>query len=226
MTRRQPIAALLAGLALSACGEGGTNPGGDVIMAKAGASGDGQSAPFGTVLANPLQVLLTQGGNPLEGRSVTWQAQAGIQLNPVTVTSGSDGIARTVVTLPPFGSTRTITATAVGAIGSPQVFTVTATGAGTAVTVQVVNNEFLPSTFNLKSGGIVTFTWGAGAGPHNVTPVAPSLIPASDNPAPPGTHTGTYTFDVTFPATGSFKFYCGVHGGVDSGMHGTITVIP
>lgn len=213
--------------ALAGCGDGGTDPKGeDVVMAKAAASGDGQSAPFGTVLAEPLRVILTNGGSPVAGRSVTWQAQAGVQLNPVTVASGTDGVASTVVTLPPFGSTRTITATAVGAIGSPQVFTVTATGAGTQVNVQVVNNEFLPSTFSVKAGGIVTFTWAAGSGPHNVTPVAPNLIPVSDNPAPPGTHTGNYTFDTLFPAAGTFKFYCGVHGGVDSGMHGTITVVP
>jgi len=226
MPQRQSVVVMLVALALFGCG-GGTDPGGeDVIMAKASASGDGQSAPFGTVLANPLRVLLTLGGNPAAGRSVAWQAQAGIQLNPVTTTSGADGIASTVVTLPPFGSTRTITATTVGAIGSPQTFTVTATGAGTLVTVQVVNSEFLPSTFNLKAGGIVTFTWPAGSGPHNVKPVAPNLIPTSDNPPPPGTHTGPHSFDVIFPATGTFKFYCEVHGGVDTGMRGTITVVP
>jgi plastocyanin len=227
MLQRQIGAVLVTALAVFACGSNGTDPGGEnVIMVKAAASGDGQSAPLGTVLANPLRVLLTLGGEPAAGRNVAWQAQAGIQLNPVTTTSDADGIASTVVTLPPFGSIRTITATAVGAIGSPQLFTVTATGAGTLVTVQVVNSEFLPSTFNLKAGGMVTFTWAAGSGPHNVIPVAPNLIPVSDNPAPPGTHTGAYSFDVTFPAAGTYKFYCGVHGGVDTGMHGTITVVP
>lgn len=227
MAQRQIGRVLVTALALFGCGNRGTDPGGeDVIMAKAAASGDGQSAPLGTVLADPLRVLLTRGGDPAAGMNVTWQAQAGIQLNPVATTTGTDGIASTVVTLPPFGSIRTITATAVGAIGSPQLFTVTATGAGTLVTVQVVNNEFLPSTFNLKAGGMVTFTWAAGSGPHNVNPVAPNLIPVSDNPAPPGTHTGVYSFDATFPAAGIFKFYCGVHGGVDTGMHGTITVVP
>lgn len=226
MSSRKAVGIPLIALVLFGCGGGGTNPGESDVMAKASASGDGQSGPFGTVLANPLRVLLTQRGSPLAGRTVTWQAQAGIQLNPVSTTSGGDGIASTVVTLPPFGSTRTITATAVGAVGSPQVFTVTATGAGTVVTVQVVNNEFLPSTFSLTAGGIVTFTWGASAGPHNVTPVAPNLIPASSNPPPPGTHSAPYSFDVTFPTAGTFKFYCGVHGNPDIGMHGTITVVP
>jgi plastocyanin len=227
MPRRHNVVMLMTACALLGCGGGGTDPGGDeIVMAKASASGDGQSAPFGTVLAQPLRVILTRGGAPVAGRTVTWQAQAGIQVNPVTMVSGNDGVASTVVTLPPFGAIRTITATSVSAIGSPQSFTVTATGAGTLVNVQVVNNEFLPSTFNLKAGGMVTFTWAAGSGPHNVTPVAPNLIPVSDNPAPPGTHTGVYSFDTIFPAAGTFRFYCEVHGGIDSGMHGTITVIP
>lgn len=227
MSSRTAVGIPLIALVLFGCGGGGTGPGGsDVIMAKASASGDAQSGPFGTVLANPLRVLLTQGGSPVAGRAVTWQAQAGIQLNPVTATSVADGIASTVVTLPPFGSTRTITATAIGAIGSPQVFTVTATGAGTAVTVQVVNTEFLPSTFNLKAGGIVTFTWGSGAIGHSVAPVAPNTIPASSNPAPPGLHSAPYSFDAVFPSTGTFKFFCDAHGNPDTGMHGTITVVP
>lgn len=227
MPRGPTVALLLTALAPLGCGDGGTDPGEDTdILAKASASGDGQSAPFGTVLANPLRVIVTRGGNPVPGRSVAWQAQSGIQLNPGSATTGADGVASTVVTLPPFGSTRTITASVLGAVGSPQVFTVTATGAGTAVTVQVVNNEFLPSLFNLKVGGVVTFTWAAGSGPHNVTPVAPNLIPASDNPPPPGTRTAPYSFDVTFPAAGAFKFFCGVHGSADTGMHGVITVVP
>lgn len=227
MSSQRSVFTLVTALVLAACSDGGTNPGqNDIVMAKAATSGDGQSGPFGTVLPNPLRVLLTQGGSPVAGRSVTWQTQAGVQVNPVTSTSAADGIASTVVTLPPFGSIRTITATAVGAAGSPQAFTVTATGAGTTVMVQVVNNEFLPSTFNLKAGGIVTFTWATGSGPHNVAPVAPNVIPASSNPAPPGTHSAPYTFDATFPTAGTFKFYCEVHGGVDTGMRGTITVVP
>ena len=227
MPRGPTVALLLAALTPLGCGEGGTDPGGDTdILAMASASGDGQSAPFGTVLGNPLRVILTRDGSPVPGRSVAWQAQHGVQLNPVSATTGADGIASTVVTLPPFGSTRTITASVLGAVGSPQVFTVTATGAGTAVTVQVVNTEFLPSTFNLKAGGVVTYTWAAGSGPHNVTPVAPNLIPASADPPSPGTHTGPYSFDVTFPTAGTFKFFCSVHGSADTGMHGVITVVP
>jgi hypothetical protein len=80
---------LLTALAPVGCGEGGTDPGEDNdILAKASASGDGQSAPFGTVLVSPLRVIVTSGGSPIPGRSVAWQAQHGIQLNPVSATLG------------------------------------------------------------------------------------------------------------------------------------------
>ena len=97
---------------------------------------------------------------------------------------------------------------------------------GTLVTVQVINDAFQPATFQLKAGGIVTFTWAAGANGHNVSPVAPNTIPVSSNPAPPGVHSAPYTFDTTFPTVGTFKFFCTAHGAPDSGMHGTITVVP
>ncbi len=49
---------------------------------------------------------------------------------------------------------------------------------------------------------------------------------AASNPPPPGTHSAPHSFGVTFPSVGTFKFFCGVHGGPDAGMHGTITVVP
>jgi len=92
--------------------------------------------------------------------------------------------------------------------------------------VQVINNEFQPAFFDLKAGGLVTFTWGPGSSDHNVTPVAPNLIPASINQPPPATHSAPYSFEVTFPSVGTFKFFCSRHGSPDNGMHGTITVVP
>lgn len=227
--RRRLTGLLLGGLA-AGCGggdSGGPNGGGNnPVMAKAGASGDAQSAALGTVLASPLRVIITQDGNPLSGRTVTWAVSPAGSANPASSTSGADGTAQTLVTLPLIGGAVSITATSAGVTGSPLTFTATATGAGTQVNVAVENTFFTPSDFQLKQGGTVTFTWGAGSGPHTVTPVAPNTIPQSSNPAPPGTHNAPYTFDTTFPATGVFKFFCSVHGAPDTGMHGTITVIP
>jgi plastocyanin len=196
-------------------------------MAKAGTSGDAQSAPLGTVLPNPLRVIVTQGGNPLSGRTVTWAVTpSGGSANPASSVTGADGIASTNITLPPVGATATITASSAGATGSPISFTADATGAGTEVTVTVQNTFFAPDAFRVKAGGLVTFTWLPGAAGHTVTPVSPSGIPTSSNPPPPGTHDAPYTFDTVFPTVGTFGFFCSIHGAPNSGMHGTITVVP
>lgn len=234
MSRRMNIGGALAGTILfaTACGGSGATstppppPPPSAAMAKASQSGDNQSGPIGTVLPNPLRVILTQGATPVAGRTVTWQSQAGAQLSPGSGVTDADGIAITAITLPQVGGTSTVTATATGATGSPQAFSITATGAGMQVTVQVVNSEFQPATFNLQAGGTVTFTWGSGATGHSVAPVAPNTIPASSNPAPPGLHSAPYSFDTVFPSPGTFKFFCNAHGAPDSGMHGTITVVP
>ncbi len=222
-----------AGLLLSlGCGGGGTPPPpppppGSPVMAKASTSGDAQSAPLGTVLPNPLRVVITQGGTPVSGRTVAWAVTpAGGVANPASSVTAADGTASTSITLPPLGAIATITASSTGATGSPLVFTADATGAGTQVTVAVENTFYSPSVFRVKQGGIVTFTWATGASSHTVTPVAPNAIPTSTNPAPPGTHNAPYTFDTTFPTVGTFKFFCSTHGAPDTGMHGTITVIP
>jgi plastocyanin len=196
-------------------------------MAKASTSGDGQTGAVSTSLPNLLRVIVTQSGNPLSGRAVVWAITPSSGLvNPSNAVTGADGIASTMVTLPPIAGTATISATAAGAAGSPQTFTATATGAASGVTVLVVNSDFQPAFFDLKAGGTVTFTWGTLAIGHNVAPVAPNTIPASSNPAPPGLHSAPYSFDTVFPSTGTFKFFCTAHGASDSGMHGTITVVP
>ena len=53
---------------------------------------------------------------------------------------------------------------------------------------------------------------------------APANLPAS--PGLPGTHDAPFTFDAVFLGTGTFRFFCEVHGSANSGMRGTITVVP
>ena len=231
--RRHAVVLLACALA---CGGGGTvsppppppPPPNSPILTKAQPSGDGQTGAAAATLPNPLRVLVTTvSGSPVAGRSISWSiTPSSGEVNPSSATTGSDGVATTTVTLPPVSGAVTVTATSSGATGSPQSFTLTATGASSAVNVQVINTNFVPSTFDLKVGGTVTFTWGAGSGPHNVIPVPPNLIPVSVNPGPPDTHSAPYSFMTTFPALGTFKFYCGVHGAPDAGMAGTITVVP
>lgn len=238
MRRTSPTAQLMVGLALAtACGgSGGTNPPppppppppGAPSMAKAAPSGDAQTAAVGTVLPTPLRVVITQNGSGVPGRTVTWVMQPANngEVNPAASVTGADGIAFTTVTLAGFATTSTITATSNGVFNSPLSFSAISTGAGLAVTVTVINTSFQPAQFQLKQGGTVTFVWANNSGPHTVTPVAPSVIPASGNPPIQRTSPPPFSFAVTFPATGVFKFFCEVHGAPDSGMSGTITVVP
>ena len=219
---------------LGACGSSGGTivvppppPPSGITLAKASPSGDNQSGAAASTLPNPLRVVATQSGNPASGRTIAWAiTPASGEVNPSSSVTDANGIASTTVTLPSVAGPATVTATSAGASGSPQSFTATATGASSAVTVSVINTNFVPSVFQLKVNGTVTFTWGAGSGPHNVTPVPPNLIPASVNPGPPDTHSAPYSFQTTFPAVGTYKFYCSVHGAPDTGMSGTITVVP
>lgn len=215
-------------LCASACGGGGAGPGtDDPVMSRASPSGDGQSGPAGSILPQQLRVVLTQEGAPVAGRTVTWELLAsGGSVAPASSLTGSDGIAAASVTLPPFAATSTVAAASNGVNGSPVRFSVSSTGPTGAVTVRVANNEFQPSVFQLTAGGTVTFVWQSGASLHNVTPVPPNTQPASVNPGPPATHNAPYSFVVTFPGAGTFGFFCGVHGGPGTGMHGTLTVVP
>jgi len=89
--------------------------------------GNNQTAPVGTVLPQSLAVLVTdQYGNPVMGASVTFDDQgAGGTFGTNPATTGSDGIATQMYTLPPVAGTVTITAT-VGGVPNPAVFTETA----------------------------------------------------------------------------------------------------
>ena len=89
--------------------------------------GDNQTAPAGTVLPQSLSVLVTdQYGNPVMGASVTFDDNnAGGFFGTNPATTGSNGIASQMYTLPAIAGTVTITASVVG-VPNPAVFTETA----------------------------------------------------------------------------------------------------
>ena len=98
-----------------------------------------------------------------------------------------------------------------------------------ANTIQVVNNEFTPSTLTVPVGSTVTFQWPSGSVNHNVVPWASNTddIPAS--PGQPGLLDGPTSFQATFNDAGTFRYFCSVHGSVSdagepTGMAGSITV--
>jgi plastocyanin len=77
------------------------------------------------------------------------------------------------------------------------------------------NLTFTPSTLTINTGDTVVFT-NAG-GNHNVV--------ADDNSFTNGApSTANWSFSHTFNAAGTIGYFCSMHGGPGSGMHGTITV--
>jgi PKD repeat protein len=104
-------------------------------------SGDGQSAPAGTPLPQPLVVQVTDGfGNPISGVTVQWSAEgAGSISAPSSVTDGS-GLASVQRILGPTAGQQTTLASVEGLKGSPVTFTHTAT-AGTAARVVIVSGN-------------------------------------------------------------------------------------
>ena len=98
-----------------------------------------------------------------------------------------------------------------------------------ANTIEVRNNQFVPSTLTVAPGTTVTFSWPSGSGPHNVTPWSGNTAAIPASPGLPDLLSGPRTFDVAFPDAGTFRFYCSSHGSSiagapPTGMAGTITV--
>jgi hypothetical protein len=90
-------------------------------------SGSDQTGTVGSVLANPLVVLVTDAsGDAVPDQSVSWAAQGGGSVTPATVTTGSDGRASVQWTLGPTPGEQTTTASVSGLNGSPVTFSATA----------------------------------------------------------------------------------------------------
>jgi plastocyanin len=83
----------------------------------------------------------------------------------------------------------------------------------TGVTVQ--DNSFSPSSRTITAGQTVTWTWN-GSTQHNVTW-------DTGSPAASATQTSG-TYQRTFAQAGSYGYHCSIHGGIGTGMSGTVTV--
>ncbi len=102
------------------CGEGTDPP---VAAAIEPAAGNDQNGLVNQPLADPLVVLITdQNGDPVEGVTVSWDAQGGGSVSTGSVVSGSDGQASVTRTLGPAPGEQTTTASASGLEGSPVTF--------------------------------------------------------------------------------------------------------
>ena len=92
------------------------------------------------------------------------------------------------------------------------------------VTIDVVNFAFSPSAPTIHVGDTVEWVWQTNN--HSTTSVAGSAVSWDS-----GVHNTGFTFDETFNQTGTFIYYCKIHGsdngnGTASGMAGSITVLP
>jgi plastocyanin len=225
--RRRGIGLLVVGTSVwlgAACGDD-QGPGQSplVIEKPATKSGDQQTAPVSTALGNPLRVLITRDGEPVEDVDVEWSAGQGGALSDEQP-SGEDGIASVVWTLGPEVGEHAATASVSGADGSPLTYTATATTGGgppPGPTVQVRNNFFDPAIISISVGQTVTWVWeNEEIGLHNVLPDDRSTPGRSGEP-----ESGPLTFSYTFTEVGTFRYFCQTHGDLNGvGMSGRVIV--
>jgi plastocyanin len=172
------LGALLVGCGGDGDGDGGMPPP-TTTIAKATNSGDGQSGTVGQPLANPLQVLVTEGGAPSPGVTVAWSTTAaGGSVDPASVATDADGVASTTWTLGTVSGSQTAQASLSGASGSPVTFTANASPG--------------PATTLAKAGGDQQ------SGVINTQLASPVQAKASDQ-----FDNGVPGVDVTWEATGA-----------------------
>lgn len=231
------LATLLLGTGVlaSGCGEGGGSgmepPPDNTPTTLAIAGGDGQSGEINTQLASPLEAKVTsQSGDPVAGTSVNWSA-TGASVSAPSVASNNAGISQVTVTLGSVAGPITIVAESNGLTGSPLTFGATALvpePLPNSASVTVRNDNFLSvrnGTANaavdtIAVGGTVTWTWAALAtNPHDVTSSGSPGFASSTTTAQPFTYG-----PITFPAAGTYLYYCTQHGAPTGGMRGRIVV--
>jgi plastocyanin len=196
--------------------------------------GDVQAGSVGEPLPEPLLVTVTTDGGAAPGVTVIWSTAApGGTLTPTSAVTDANGVASSIWTLGTTPGTQTATATVAGATGSPVTFTATAAEpvpTPTAASVTVRDNNFLsvrnmttnPAVDTVAVGGSVTWTWAPSAGaPHDVTSTGSPSFTSRGTVTPPPVPD---PHQVSFPAAGTYNYYCTIHGSPTSGMRGRIVV--
>ena len=209
----------IATVALLAASCSSDDGGSDGPLSVISSSGNNQWAAPGAPLPAPIAVKMGHGTTPAAGIEVTFHVLDG-SLSNETVTTGADGVASTVWTLPTGATARFLRG---GIIINDEVvatFTAFVVPAGnTVVTVQ--NNVFTPQTPTIGAGQTVTWLWFDGAVGHNVTPVGVEPVRSGE------LLSGPNVYSYTFPTSGNYTYYCEAHGGpTGTGMAGVIVVSP
>lgn len=87
------------------------------------------------------------------------------------------------------------------------------------VTVEALDNNFVPQTITVTTGTEVTFV-NDGRNQHNVLKVENTPFEVETASFEPGE---TYTWTATEP--GTYRYYCSIHGTATAGMTGTVQVV-
>jgi plastocyanin len=92
--------------------------------------------------------------------------------------------------------------------------------------VVAIDNNFLPQNLTVTAGTKVTFT-NRGRNPHNIVPVddaGRAIDTAGTWGAKDTEFEPKAVYSSVFDRTGTFTYYCTIHGSPKGGMFGTITV--
>jgi uncharacterized protein affecting Mg2+/Co2+ transport len=134
-------------------------------------SGNNQSAPIASALANPFVLTVTDaGGNPVQGVSVNWSitgtptGATGQSLSSTSSTSDANGRASTILTLGNKVGTYAVHASSTGLTGSPISFTATAT-VGAAANIALTSGNGQSATINTTLSPFVVTVTDAGGNP-------------------------------------------------------------
>jgi plastocyanin len=172
----------------------------------------------GDPLPNPLVVRVRNAGSQdLNNVTVQWTVTQGAgALGTPTSNTNVQGQASNTLTVGAGAGAQTVTAAVQSNTSLNVTFTATANAITTTAGVTVSNNQFSPFNGKVLATGTVTWTWAPGAVTHNVTWVAGGFTNSGDK--------STGTHQVTFPAAGTYSYYCSIHGTPGGGMNGTVTV--
>lgn len=158
----------------------------------AAVSGDDQSAPVNSALAEPLIVRVSDGnGNPVSGITIQWTVQNGGSIAPETVVTGDDGLATASRVLGPTAGQQTAQASGEALAGSPVTFVQTAIPSNPTTLTEVSGNaQTAPAGFEVAEDLVVKLTddngngigglavaWVVATGGGTVTPVNSTTDP-------------------------------------------------
>ena len=158
----------------------------------AAVSGDDQSAPVNSALADSLVVKVSDGnGNPVGGITITWTAQNGGSISPATVVTDDNGLAAAALVLGPTAGQQSAQAAGDALAGSPVTFVQTAVASNpTALTLESGDAQTAPAGFEVAEDLVVKLTddngngvggrpvtWVVATGGGTVTPVNTTTDP-------------------------------------------------